>query len=184
MYLNLEEYVLAKEDEGIKVYHKKNPKKGYVEYKAITTLKSAEIEHFMRFFIDDTRHTQWIYKCIASEISKKENRTYLYQVLKSTWPVKNRDLSVEVITKRMGIDKITVDFISKATAATKNPKYVRLNEFSSHWEMEQINEDLFITVSASFDPRLEMGGFLLKSYTTKIPLETLKNLKKIYRLKK
>lgn len=178
-----EGFELVKDQNDIKVYHKVKPKKGYVEYMATTSLSEVDLNQFLRFFDNPKKHPLWIYKCIESKVTQGQNATYLYQVVKSTWPMKNRDLSLMVITKKIDDENVTVDFKSAPDAFPENSDNIRIVDFASSWQIRKSQNNLVLKVWACFDPRLSMGNLLLKSYATKIPFETLKRLKELYHTK-
>ena len=178
-----ENFRLVKDAEDIKVYHKVAPRKGYIEYKATTVVNEPNMENVLNFFMDYENHTQWVYNCIESKMWQEGEQTYLYQVCKSPWPFKDRDLSLLVKKTKLNNSQTIIDFISKPGATADHKKNVRINEFESRWLVRQIENKVSVTVLASFDPKLSLGSFMLKSYATKIPFETLKNLKAVYHLK-
>ncbi|WP_420602854.1 hypothetical protein [Flagellimonas sp.] len=179
-HLQNEDFELVKDVHNIKIYHKVNRKKGYIEYKATTILDESDMERVLNFFVDYQSHPLWVYNCIESNIEKHNGKTYLYQICKSPWPLKNRDLSVAVETQKIDNSTVTVNFVSRPNALEKNTGNVRIEDFYSSWLVQQLKDKVMVTVYASFDPKLSMGNFMLKSYTTKIPFETLKNLKALY----
>lgn len=178
-----ENFRLIKDEDNIKVYQKVAPKKGYIDYKATTILNDTNMEKVILFFMDYANHTEWVYNCIQSKMWQKKGQTYLYQVCKSPWPFKDRDLSLLVKKTKLNNNSIVIEFISKPLATPYNNKKTRINDFASRWLVRQLKNKVSITVQASFDPKLGLGSFVLKSYGTKIPFETLKNLKTIYNLK-
>lgn len=177
------EFHLVKNKENIKVYHTRSPKKGHVEYKASTLLKEVHLDEVMNFFVDYNDHPLWVFNCLESKVEKLNDHSYLYQVCKSPWPMKNRDLSVRIETRQLDKNTIMVNFISAPNIMAHDAKNVRITEFFSSWAIEQKKNDVLITVYAEFDPKLATGNLMLKSYTTKIPFETLKGFKDQYHVK-
>ncbi len=177
---NDEDFRLVKDSEGIQVYNKESPKKGYIEYKATTVINEPDMENVLDFFMDYANHSEWVYNCLQSKMWQKNGQTYLYQTFKSQWPFKNRD--VNLLVKKQHIDRntVTIDFTSEPDAVPDHKKNIRIHDFESKWLVRQSKNKVWISVYSSFDPKLKMGGFMLRSYATKIPFEMLKKLKILY----
>ncbi|MDC6387889.1 hypothetical protein PP182_04315 [Maribacter sp. PR1] len=175
------EYTLVKHVDGIKVFNKKNPKDGFIEYRAQVEIDAHEIQKVLDFFKDYNEHTHWVYNCTSSILQEIEGQSYLYQICKSPWPYKDRDLHLLTKTRWDGKNKAIVTFESKPEMAPENERFVRIENFNSIWEVEKTEKGILVLVEASFNPKLGAGNLFLKSYSVKIPFETLKNFRKYYR---
>jgi len=178
------DYFLAKNEDGILIFNSVKPKKGFIEYQGTVTLETANLKEVLKFFDDYEKHPLWIYNCIYSKVKKTKGNSYLYQICHSPWPYKDRDLNLLTHTKTIDPNTVEVYFDSRPTVEPKNDKFVRIEEFTSKWTLEKKNNKIMVSVEASFNPKLKTGNLFLKSYAVKIPFETLKNLKKRYKIKK
>ncbi len=177
------EFELAKKADAIEVYTKKHPKKGFIEYRAHVVLNESSIQNMLDFFADYSQHPLWVYNCTVSRGIKKGGDAYLYQVCRSPWPYKDRDLSLSVRTEWSGENRAMVHFSSSPNTFKRSKKQVRIDDFESTWKVEKVGEKIKVTVQARFNPKLTAGGLFLGSYAVKIPFETLKKLRQCYKAK-
>lgn len=178
------EYVLVKNSEGIKVFHREKPKTGFVEYKAQIEVEGRDIQNVLDFFKDYENHPNWIYNCTSSALYAINENLYLYQICKSPWPFKDRDVNLLTNTEWVNKNKAIVRFDSEPKMAPQIDRLVRIEQFTSIWTVEKNKDWLTITIETSFNPKLITGNLFLKSYSTKIPYETLKSFKRLYKPKK
>lgn len=182
--IDFDEYVLVKNAEGIKVFNKINPKKGFVEYKAQVEIKEEEVQNILDFFKDYGNHPNWVYNCTSSAMYTIKGESYLYQICSSPWPYRDRDVNLLATTEWVDKNKAIVRFESRPKMAAQIDKLVRIEKFISIWTVEKNQKSITVTVETSFNPKLGAGNLFLKSYSVKIPFETLKNFKKVYSSKK
>ncbi len=171
------QYFLVKKQGNIKVYNKIKPKKGYIEYKASISLANIKIHEVMDFFMDYSNHNRWVYKCIKSQLLKRDGNTFLYQVIKSQWPFKKRDYILQLRHKQISEDHIVMTFSSMPSYLPQTSEHIRIKEFESRWIVKIEESSVKILVYSCFNPEVPLSPLFIKNYSKIIPLKTLMNLK-------
>ena len=108
---NINDWVLKKNENNIKVYLRKN-EKNTSEYLAETVIGS-DIESILKFILDFDNSYKWMYRLEESKILEKSNDTlfYVYFKMEMGWPLKKRDLVSDVKISRED-NIVTVDLTS------------------------------------------------------------------------
>ena len=172
---------LIEDDEGIKVWTLAIPGRDLPGFRGITVI-NAPLERLMKYFLDVDKHTEWMYNCDESRIVKQlaENRAILYNRINAPWPVKDRDVLVDVAylytPQRTAV---TFRFRTTAAAHVPQPRRVvripRLEGFYRFWQESPTR------TNALYQVEVDIGGNVpdrsAKRYARNLPFETLKALR-------
>jgi hypothetical protein len=93
-----EQWKLAKDADGIKVYTRPVPGSAANEFKGIADI-DAPLEVIIEIFKDIPSYPQWYGLCKEIKLLKhdSENHRVIYFVLKTTGPVKDRDFILDTV---------------------------------------------------------------------------------------
>jgi len=162
----------------IKLYSKKDTKPGFIEYKAELSSTRIDFQDVLTIFSDYENHNTWIYNCLDSKLLKKDkDEVYLYQTVKSTWPLKNRDYVLRFTANIVNETQVDLRYTAISNFIPDLEEYVRIEEMSGRWDVKKKGPLITITMYGSFNPRLQlMPRFFQKKYAKLIPLSTLSDL--------
>ena len=138
------DWELKKFENGISIYTRITENSEYKELKAVFQIKTS-LSSIIALLNDVESYPQWVYKCGASKILKKNSDTHLirYQTIVAPWPVDNRDVAVEVNSYQDEKTKIVyqkVKALPDYTPILKN--HVRIREFTAKWTLKPLKNGL------------------------------------------
>lgn len=152
-----------------------------IEYKAHTTIANVSLEQVLAIFSEYEQHSDWVYNCKASELLKKqEDIVYLYQVCNATWPIRNRDYVLKLTKQQLDAQTIKISFSAVDKMLPEKKQLVRINHFEGYWLLQETDAGVKVSMYSEFDPLLSMPKAMRKSYATKIPYHTLRNLRAVF----
>ena len=169
-------YTLVKEEGNIAIFHRRTAQKGVISYKGSLWFPQMEAETLVAFLTDYEQHKDWVYNCLDSQLISQNGKKLLYQKCKSHWPYKKRDFSLRLKEGLLDNGDRTFLFISEPDAVPQKQKTVRIQDFKALWKIEPFKNGVQVSLYAHFDPQMSMPQFMLQSYATKIPWETLVHL--------
>jgi hypothetical protein len=178
-----EPWKLAKEDDGINVYTRPVPGSAANEFKGIADI-DAPIEVIHEVFKDIPSFTQWYGFCkeIKQLQQDSENHRVIYFVLKTTGPVKDRDMVVDTLDnfdRQAG--RLTVVMTGvKEDIVPRQDKYVRMTDINGTYLITRTDPDkthVIYTVKA--DPAGYIPAFISNILQKDQPFLTLKGLREM-----
>lgn len=175
-----EPWQLKKDESGVTVYTRDVKDSKFKELKSDVQVKTS-LSSVIALLSDCDSYTQWVYRCGASKILKKNSETdYIhYQTLLAPWPVDDRDFIINV--------KVTQDPVSKVVyqKATSIPDFisveshfVRIKEFKSVWTITPLKNG-FVNVGYQLlvDPGGNIPAWLVNLAVVDGPFQTAFHLK-------
>mgnify|MGYP001828240641 CR=1 FL=1 len=171
-------YELIDTQGDIKLYSKKDTKSGFIEYKAELSSSRINFKDVLHIFSDYENHNTWIYNCLESKLLKRDsNEVYLYQTVKSTWPLKNRDYILRFTVNEVTETHVDLRYEAASHYIPDLNEYVRIEEMSGRWDVKTNGRATTVTMYGSFNPKLQiMPTIFQKKYVKLIPLSTLNKL--------
>lgn len=171
-------YELIDTQGEIKLYSKKNIQPGFIEYKAELSSSRIDFQDVIDVFSDYENHNTWIYNCLESKLLKKDkDEIYLYQTVKSMWPLKNRDYVLRFTANKVNETQVDLRYTATSNYIPDINEYVRIEEMSGRWDVKKKGSLTIITMYGSFNPKLQiMPKIFQKKYVKLIPLSTLSEL--------
>jgi hypothetical protein len=178
-------WVLVEDDEGIKVWSLDIPGQDLPGFRGITTI-DASVDEILAFVLDTTKHTEWMWNCDESRIVERmsEEHGILYNRINAPWPVKDRDVLLDVIY-RYTPQRTAVTFRFRET---REPKYeemvpvprrvVRIPKLTGFFRIWQ---DKPGKTNVLYQVEVDIGGnvpdMAARRYARKLPFETLEALR-------
>ncbi|HDP24846.1 MAG TPA: hypothetical protein ENN34_05320 [Deltaproteobacteria bacterium] len=176
-------WILKKDAEGIKVYTRSVEGSDSNEFKAITDV-DAPIEVLLEVFQDIPSFPQWYGFCKEIRLIEQVSPIHriIYFVLETPWPVKDRDMVVEVrddVDTSPGTALITMHALEEEMVS-RNERYVRMTEVRGSAVLESIDgKRTHVVHTVLADP----AGFIPAAVSNMLqkeqPFLTLKGLKEM-----
>lgn len=174
----VEDWKLAKEEDGVRVYLSQVPGSRYKSFRGVTLVK-ADVPTLGRLQENLRVSCAWLYACAQMRLLKYTDAAiWVYLDTKLPWPAAPRDLVLQVITEE------TPDggMIRRLQAA---PDYIppvkgriRVPVLSGTWQMIPKGPKL---TEVTYQMRAEPGGsvpsWLANQFVVDAPLVTLRTLK-------
>lgn len=172
---------LIEQDEGVKVWSLDIPGRDLPGFRGITTI-DAPIDDVMKYMLDIGKHTEWMYNCDESRLVKRlsDTRAILYNRINAPWPVKDRDVVVDVDYRYTPQrNAVTFRFRTTREADVPVPRRVvripRLEGFYRFWQETPQR------TNALYQVEVDIGGNVpdrsARRYARNLPFETLKALR-------
>lgn len=174
-------WVLEFEKNGIKVWTRKLDWSQIKEFKGETII-NTNLGSIVYVLDDVNNYPTWVYNCIESYRVKKENdfKGYIYNVIKTPWPVKNRDFVYQYSVSQ---NKTTL-VVSINTLAVKgmvpDKGYVRMTYVKSSYVLTPLDKNRVKVVFQNHsDPAGDVPQSIINMFITETPYYTLSNLRKM-----
>ena len=124
---------------GVVVYTRAVSGSDIKEFRGICTI-NADIETVNNALSDIPNLASWMPDCLVSKIVKKksENNLTIYQVIKTPWPLDDRDFTFE--TKIIRKDNKIIRTVNAVSDGAYPPvkKYVRIKNMSGRWILSSV----------------------------------------------
>lgn len=176
---NINDWVLKKNENNIKVYLRKN-EKNTSEYLAETVIGS-DIESILKFILDFDNSYKWMYRLEESKILEKKNDTlfYVYFKMEMGWPLKKRDLVSDVKILRED-NIVTVDLTSTPGYIPLDKNLIRIIDSKSTWTLSKTDSNETKVTLQSYAEIDNIPSFVIDMFILDGPLHSMKNLRKIF----
>ena len=176
---NINDWVLKKNENNIKVYLRKN-EKNTSEYLAETVIGS-DIESILKFILDFDNSYKWMYRLEESKILEKSNDTlfYVYFKMEMGWPLKKRDLVSDVKILRED-NIVTVDLTSTPGYIPLDKNLIRIIDSKSTWTLSKTDSNETKVTLQSYAEIDNIPSFVIDMFILDGPLHSMKNLRKIF----
>lgn len=177
------QWELLDDDDGIKVWSLDIEGRDVPGYRAVMTV-DANIERVLAIVKDVSRHHEWMYHCEESRIVKRIDETHaiLYSRIDSPWPVRDRDVILDV-DHRFTPQRSAVTFRFRNTTDVDVPlprrtvRIPRLVGFFRLWQESPTRTHVLYQIE------VDVGGSLpavaARHNARKLPYETLVALREI-----
>lgn len=174
-----QQWKFIKEKDGIKLYSKQEAGKNNKTYKGITTINEKAEKVFA--VLEDVHHTEWWDKNII-QIKilhyEKNKKTQYYLVYDMPWPLKDRDLTVDVTPT---YNKTTGEYKLAGTPSTgkfpKNKDMIRIMDYRQIWILKSDKNRTLVELEFYLIPDENIPNWLLDMVMTDSPISTIKSLK-------
>jgi hypothetical protein len=169
-----ENWQLAKDEAGIKVYLSDIPGSKYKAYRAVTTV-NASIKQLLALQADVKGSCKWIFECQEQSLLKTEGgQSWLYARFAAPWPVSARDSVLHVTTSAAADGTVTRLLQALPDFLPKEQDFVRVSRVDGFWSLQPKSED---SVEVVYQAHMEPGGsvpsWLANSFVIDAPFNTL-----------
>lgn len=174
-----ENWELAKDKDGIKVYTKKSDESNFKDAKALTDI-NASLEEVLTLLMDVKSHKFWMDRVEVSDLVERVSDTdfVAYYKVKAPWPVSNRDVVSHYTVKRVARNKVKLIVKGNSEKVPEQDGLIRIKSASSTWEIyENENGRVSIVFITKSDPGGNIPAWLANSAASDNPFNTLMGLK-------
>lgn len=169
---------LEREEDGIKVYLADVPDSKYKAYRGVVTM-NASLSKVLALQEDVTGACAWVYSCQEQRLLQREGeKSWLYTRFKMPWPVKARDLVVQVTTHKEADGSVTRLLKGDPQRLPEEGAYVRVPNVEGEWRLTPQGENrVEVVYEAHTEPGGSVPSWLANSFVVDSPLQTLKALR-------
>ncbi len=173
-----EDWKLAKDEDGVKVYLSEVPGSKYKAYRGVTLIK-ADVASIRKLQEDVSGSCAWIYECKEQKLLKHEgDHSWTYTRFDTPWPVTPRDSVLDVTTEEGADGGVTRHLKGVPTYIPEEKGYVRVSSVEGLWKLVPKGEgQVEVTYQVHTEPGGSVPSVLANSFVVDAPFNTLKNLR-------
>ncbi|MDA8483016.1 START domain-containing protein [Pseudomonas resinovorans] len=173
-----EDWKLAKDEDGIKVFLSEVPGSKYKAYRGVATIKADMVT--LRALQEDVAGScAWIHECKEQKLLKSEGaQSWTYTRFNTPWPVTPRD-SVLHVTSEIGADgSVTRVLEGVPKYLPEADGFVRVTEVKGFWKLEPKGAgEVEVTYQVHTEPGGSVPSWLANSFVVDAPFNTLKAMR-------
>lgn len=173
-----EEWTLAKDEEGIKVYLSEVAGSPYKAYRGVTLIK-ADMSTLKGLQEDVKASCAWIHECQEQRLLKHEgDKSWTYARFNTPWPVTPRDSIIEVTTEEGADGSVTRTLHGVPDYKPQENGFVRVAEVEGYWRMTPKTDGMVeVVYQAHSDPGGSVPSWLSNKFVVEAPFNTLKGMR-------
>ncbi|MDH4872644.1 START domain-containing protein [Pseudomonas sp. BN515] len=173
-----EDWKLAKDEDGIKVFLSEVPGSKYKAYRGVVTMK-ADMATLRALQEDVAGSCAWIHECKEQKLLKSEGaQSWTYTRFNTPWPVTPRD-SVLHVTSEIGADgSVTRVLEGVPKYLPEADGFVRVTEVQGFWKLAPKGTgEVEVTYQVHTEPGGSVPSWLANSFVVDAPFNTLKAMR-------
>ncbi|MBO3277305.1 START domain-containing protein [Pseudomonas schmalbachii] len=175
-----DDWQLAKNEDGIKVYLKDVPGSKYKSFRGVIDIK-ADVQTLNDLQENLRVACKWLYACKELRLLKNDgDDTWVYMTLQLPWPVISRDMVIHVNTQRTDNGGLVRSLNAVPGYMPPVQGQIRVPELIGQWTMSPRSNG---TTEVIYQMRGEPGGsvppWLSNSFVVDAPMETLRTLRAV-----
>ncbi|MDP3845953.1 MAG: START domain-containing protein [Pseudomonas sp.] len=169
-----EDWQLAKDEAGIKVYLSSMPGSQYKAYRAVTSV-NADIQKLLALQADVKGSCTWIFECQEQTMLKATGaENWLYARFSAPWPVTARDSVLHVTTTVAADGTVTRLLQALPEYLPKDKDYVRVTRVDGFWTLQpKAAGKVEVVYQAHMEPGGSVPSWLANSFVVDAPFNTL-----------
>lgn len=173
-----ERWVVAKEEEGIKVSLSEIAGSKYKAYRGETTIK-ASVATLRAMQEDVAGACTWIHECKSQKLLKHQgDQTWTYTQFNTPWPVTPRDSVLHITTVDGSDGSLTRNLAGAADYAPQEKGFVRVAQVQGFWKMvPQGANQTQVIYQVHTEPGGSVPSWLANKFVVDAPFNTLKALR-------
>lgn len=173
-----EDWQLAKDEDGIRVYLSEVAGSKYKAYRGVTTIK-ADIATLSALQEDLKGSCVWIHACAEQRLLKHEgNQSWVYSRFKMPWPVAARDSILHVTTSETADGGVKRSMEGTPDYLPTDKDYVRVASLQGYWTFEpKAAGEVEVVYQVHTEPGGSVPSWLANSFVVDAPFKTLHDLR-------
>jgi hypothetical protein len=173
-----ESWVVAKDEEGIKVSLSEVAGSKYKAYRGETVIK-ASVAKLRAMQEDVAGACTWIHECKAQKLLKHQgDQTWTYTQFNTPWPVTPRDSVLHITTVDGSDGSVTRNLAGAANYVPEEKGFVRVAQVEGFWKMvPQGANQTQVIYQVHTEPGGSVPSWLANKFVVDAPFNTLKALR-------
>jgi hypothetical protein len=175
-----EEWKLARDEDGIKVYLNSAPGSQYQSFRGVARIK-ADVQTLSYLQENLTIACKWLYACADMRLLKVDgDSTFVYLTTALPWPAATRDMVLKVQTEQ-GDDGSVLRHLSAVNDMEPTvPGMIRVEQLQGIWQMVPKGErETEVTYQLQAEPAGDIPSWLANRFVIDAPMVTLKTLRAV-----
>lgn len=175
-----EDWQLAREEDGIKVYLSSAPGSRYQSFRGVALIR-ADIPTLSHLQENLTIACTWLYACADMRLLKIEgDSTYVYLTTALPWPANSRDMVLRVRTEQADNGTLTRHLSAVTGLQPVAPERIRVEQLQGVWQMvPKGDRQTEVTYQLQAEPAGDIPAWLANRFVIDAPMVTLKTLRAV-----
>ncbi|MDD0843681.1 START domain-containing protein [Pseudomonas sp. Gutcm_11s] len=173
-----EDWKLAKDEDGIKIYLSEVQGSKYKAYRGVTTIKSDVAS--LRALQEDVQGScKWIHACAEQSLLKHEGaESWVYTRFEMPWPVTARDSVLHVVTVENADGSLVRKLDGQPEYRPADKDHVRVASLEGAWTFVPKADGMVeVTYQVHTEPGGSVPSWLANSFVVDAPFNTLNGLR-------
>ncbi|WP_043307468.1 START domain-containing protein [Pseudomonas sp. ML96] len=173
-----EDWKLAKDEDGIKIYLSEVQGSKYKAYRGVTTIKSDVAS--LRALQEDVQGScKWIHACAEQSLLKHEGaESWVYTRFEMPWPVTARDSVLHVVTVENADGSLVRKLDGQPEYRPADKDFVRVASLEGAWTFVPKADGMVeVTYQVHTEPGGSVPSWLANSFVVDAPFNTLNGLR-------
>ncbi len=175
------EWVLEKDEEGIKVYTRKPEGSSFKEYKA-EAIMHGTLDDFKGIIMNVEDYPDVYSNVETARLLEASDTTLIYYMTTDVpWPVKDRDAIIAVSIRRNTKQDLLEIFVNALPGYLEEKRgYVRIRKTQGKWNVKHLKDDtLQVHLRMHAEPSGSIPSWLANRYIVDGPYEDFSNIREI-----
>ena len=158
----------------------------YIAVKTETQIETS-LTALVKLVMDADASTEWVDRCVASDIYDRISNTEYYQyfISKPPWPLKKRDFLLRVKVSQDEQLKVSISAEAANNIYPVQENIVRITQTDSLWEFVPLNHKQVRVINYAYvEPAGGVPKWLVNSSIGSTPFKTLRNMRNIIKKKR
>lgn len=175
-----EEWQLAKDQAGIRVYLKAVPGSRYKAYRGVTIIR-ADMARVRALQEDVSAACAWIHECSEQRLLKLAGgESWTYTRFNTPWPVTPRDSVLHISSREEADGSLTRIMRGVPDYLPQVPGFVRVSKVEGLWTLSpKAGEGIEVIYEAHSEPGGSVPSWLANSFVLDAPYNTLMALRRL-----
>lgn len=173
-----EDWKLAKEEGGIRVYLSPVEGSKYKAYRGVVSMKT-DIATLRALQEDVSGSCAWIHECREQKLLKSEGKeSWAYTRFNTPWPVTPRDSVIHVTTEEGSDGSVTRVLEGVPDYLPEEKGFVRVSKVEGFWKLTPKGAgEVEVVYQVHTEPGGSVPSWLANSFVVDAPFNTLKGLR-------
>ncbi|MNO95188.1 START domain protein [compost metagenome] len=178
--LAADDWSLAYDKEGIRVYLSGVPDSSYQQFRGVSTMQASvrtlsDLQENLRVAC------KWLYACEQMRLLDVDgDNTWVYLTTDLPWPTMPRDIILKVTTERLDDGTLVRHLSAEPDRLPAAPGLIRVQHLSGEWIMKPLGERTTeVTYQLQADPAGDVPGWLANRFVVDAPVVTLRTLRAV-----
>ena len=174
-----EEWTLAKDEAGIRVYLKEVPGSRYKAYRGVTSIR-ADMARVRALQEDVSGACAWIHECREQRLLKHAgDESWTYTRFDTPWPVTPRDSVLHIVSRQAADGSLTRTMQGLPAYLPEESGFIRVSKVEGLWKLTPKGDGIEVIYEAHTEPGGSVPSWLANSFVVDAPFNTLEALRRL-----